>query len=338
MLNKARLKLTAWYLVIIFFISGLFSVAFYQVSTREIQRIVLRTQMIQEEQSGRFNRVLLPPLGFGGPSIEELEAVKQRLLMNLILINGVILVIAGGAAYFLAGRTLMPIKLMVDEQNKFISNSSHELRTPLSTLRAEMESSLLEKHISDKKARQLINSNLEEIGKLQGLSNKLLQLAKLHNPAPTRYEEQISLQEIIESTIKQVKTLTDKKQIKFDISVEDAVVQGEKDSLRELFVILLDNALKYSPQESKISLVSKMNDDEVKILVKDQGIGISEEDQEHIFERFYRSDKSRFQADGFGLGLSIAKQIVEKHNGSIKVVSKVGNGSTFTVSLPLVQS
>lgn len=336
MFNKARLKLTAWYLIIIFFISGLFSVAFYQVSTREIQRIVVRMQMIQEEQLGRFNRVLLPPPG--APSLEELQTVKQRLLMNLILINGVILVIAGGAAYFLAGRTLTPIKLMVDEQNQFISNSSHELRTPLSTLRAEMEGSLLEKHISDKKARQLISSNLEEIGKLQGLSNRLLQLARLHNPSPTRYEEQLSLKEVIESAVKQVKALADGKQIKLDLVVKDAVVQGEKDSLRELFVILLDNALKYSPQESNISLTSKINDEEVRIIVKDQGIGISEEDQEHIFERFYRSDKSRSQTDGFGLGLSIAKQIIEKHNGTVKVASKLSKGSTFTVSLPLVQS
>lgn len=336
MFNKARLKLTAWYLAIIFLISGLFSVAFYQTSTREIQRIVVRMQMIQEEQQGRFNRVLLPP--HGAPSIEELQTAKERLLMNLIMIDGVILIVAGGAAYFLAGRTLTPIRQMVDEQNQFISNSSHELRTPLSTLRAEMEGSLLEKHISDKKARQLITSNLEELGKLQGLSNKLLQLAKIHNPSPVRYEEQLSIKEVIESAVKQIQTLANTKQVNIELKLHDSIVQGDKESLHELFVILLDNAIKFSIEKGGVKIVSKETEDRVVISVTDQGVGIPEEDVEHIFERFYRSDKSRFEIEGFGLGLSIAQQIVEKHDGTIKVVSKVDKGSTFTVSLPLVKS
>lgn len=335
MFNKARLKLTVWYLVIIFTISGLFSLAFYHTSTREIQRVVDRMQMVQEEWQGRFRNFPAPP---GAPSLEELQASKQRLLMNLILINGVILVIAGGAAYFLAGKTLTPIKLMVDEQNQFISNSSHELRTPLSTLRAEMEGGLLEKHISDMQARKLINSNLEEVSKLQTLSNKLLQLAKLHNPSPIKYTERLSIKDVIESSIKKIQTLANAKQIKIELKLKDAIVQGDKDSLCELFVILVDNAIKYSNGGSKIKVISRKNEEEVRILVEDHGMGIPEEDLEHIFERFYRSDKSRSQTEGFGLGLSIAKQIVERHDGTIKVVSKVNKGSTFTVSLPLVKS
>lgn len=336
MFNKARLKLTAWYLVIIFLISGLFSVAFYHASTREIQRIVERVQMVQEEWQGRLRNFPSPPPG--APSLEELQASKQRLLMNLVLINGVILVVAGGAAYFLAGKTLTPIKLMVDEQNQFISNSSHELRTPLSTLRAEMEGSLLEKHISDKQARKLITSNLEEIGKLQALSNKLLQLAKLHNPISTKHTERLSIKEIVESAVKQIKTLANAKQIKLEIALKEGMVQGDKDSLSELFVILLDNAIKYSSEGSRVNISSRRSQDAVKVLVEDQGVGIPEEDLAYIFDRFFRSDKSRSQTDGFGLGLSIAKQIVEKHNGTIEVTSKLGQGSTFSVSLPLVQS
>ncbi|MCD8485002.1 hypothetical protein LRY60_05450 [Candidatus Woesebacteria bacterium] len=186
MFNLARLKLTGWYLVIIFLISGLFSVAFYQTSTREIQRILTRVQMIEKERQRRSGEFpLVPPPG--APSIEELEASKQRLFVNLIFINGFILVVAGGAAYFLAGKTLTPIKAMVEEQNQFITNSSHELRTPISTLRAEMEGSLLEKQISDKQARKLIQSNIEELGKLQKLSDKLLQIAKVHNMSQKKW-------------------------------------------------------------------------------------------------------------------------------------------------------
>lgn len=323
-------------MVIIFFISGLFSSAFYHASTKEIQRIVNRMQMIQEEHWSRLNKAMLPPPG--APSLEELQKTKQRILLSLILINGVILVTAGGAAFLLAGRTLEPIRLMVDEQNQFISNSSHELRTPLATLRAELEENLLEAHISDKRARQLIASNLEEISKLQSLSDKLLQLAKLHKPLPNGYEEQVFLKEIIESAIKQVKSLAESKQIAIDYELKKVVVKGDKDSLRELFVILLDNALKFSYQGSRIRITSKKLDKEIKILISDKGVGIAEEDREHIFERFYRSRKARIITDGFGLGLAIAKQIIEKHNGRIEMMSEVNVGSTFMVSLPLDKS
>ncbi|OGK64565.1 hypothetical protein A2313_02890 [Candidatus Roizmanbacteria bacterium RIFOXYB2_FULL_41_10] len=337
MFNKARLKLTIWYLVIIFVISGLFSVAFYHASTREIQRIVKRMQIAQEEWQGRFRNFPLLPPPQRAPSLEELQLAKQRLLMNLVFINGVILVISGGVAYFLAGKTLRPIKLMVDEQNQFISNSSHELRTPLSTLRAEMEGNLLEKHISDKQARKLINSNLEEVGRIQNLSNKLLQLAKLHCSLPIKYTDKLKIKEIIALAVKRVQMLANAKQINFQLKLDDSIVKGDKESLCELFVILLDNAIKFNHKRGTVRIVSKVIGDKVVILVKDQGIGIPEKDKNHIFERFYRSDKSRSQTEGFGLGLSIAKQIVEKHNGVITVKSKIGKGSIFTISLSLVQ-
>ncbi|OGM29357.1 hypothetical protein A2801_01550 [Candidatus Woesebacteria bacterium RIFCSPHIGHO2_01_FULL_41_10] len=310
--------------------------AFYHVSTREIQRVLTRVQMIEEQWQGRFRDFPQPPPG--APSLEELQASKERLLVSLVFINGIILVGAGGAAYFLAGKTLKPIKLMVDEQNQFISNSSHEVRTPLATLRAELEGGLLEKHISDKMARKILSSNLEEVDRLQGLSNKLLQLTKLHNFSSTKYTELISLKGVVETATKQVQTLANSKEIKIELTLKDSVVQGDKDSLRELFVILLDNAIKYSAEESKVKVTFHDTEDVVKVSIKDQGIGIPEEDLEHIFERFYRSDKSRSQTGGFGLGLSIAKQIVEKHNGTIKIVSEVGKGSTFIIFLPLVKS
>jgi two-component system, OmpR family, sensor histidine kinase CiaH len=112
-------------------------------------------------------------------------------------------------------------------------------------------------------------------------------------------------------------------------------VRGEKSSLTELFTILLDNALKYSPPETVISISSEILRHEVKVSVVDQGVGISAADLPHIFERFYRGDKSRSQVDGFGLGLSIAKKIVESYNGTISVSSQLGQGSSFTVTFPL---
>lgn len=328
MFNEARMKLIIWYVAIIMLISGLFSVAFYQVSTRELSRIIDRI-----EQRNR-NLELEPPPMMRGPSLEELQAAKWRLLVSLLTINGLILVVSGAAGYFLAGKTLKPIKLMVDDQNQFISNASHELRTPISTLRAEMEGSLLEAKISDKEARNLINSNLEELSKLQTLVNNLLELAKSHDLFEPKYDEKVSLREIIDLAVKAVKPLAKKKEIVIESNEEDYEVYGDKNSLRELLVILLDNAIKYSHAKTKVKIYTKEADQWIKILVKDQGMGIRKEDLAHVFERFFRSDTSRSQTEGFGLGLAIAKQIVEQHQGNIKLSSVINKGTVFIIELP----
>lgn len=160
MFESARLKLTAWYLLIIMLISMLFSAAIYNIATREIQFVIHRMQYEQyRQQKEGFPGRSGPQIQF---TIEELEAVKDRLKYQLFFINAVIFFTAGGAGYFLAGRTLRPIKSMIDEQNQFISSASHELRTPIATMRAEMEGSLLEKNIADKDARKLINTGVTQ--------------------------------------------------------------------------------------------------------------------------------------------------------------------------------
>ena len=116
-----------------------------------------------------------------------------------------------------------------------------------------------------------------------------------------------------------------------------SIVLGNKDKLSELFVILLDNAIKYSPKNSLIKIGSKTGKRQVVIKVSDQGLGIEEKDLPHIFERFYRADSARshFEEGGYGLGLAIAKKIVDEHGGKILVNSIVGKGSEFKIILPI---
>lgn len=348
MFHDARLQLTAWYLLIIMLVSIMFSIAFYHLSTREVERIITRIEFRQQNPDRPmpsekiiFRNAPTPP------SLQELENSKKQIFNLLVLINAAIFIFAGGAGYFLAGRTLRPIKIMIDEQNQFISSASHELRTPLATLRAEMEGSLLEKQISDKKARELIISNLEELGTLQDLSKNLLQIAHIHNSSFEKSAEALSLFELIKIAEKKVMPLAKKKHITISLSGQDADVLGDKRNLTEVFVILLDNAIKYSLENTKITITTMSKNQSGVVSITDQGIGIAKKDIEHIFDRFYRADTSRSQAEGFGLGLSIAKAIVEKHNGSIRVESKenkparnamqsvAGGGTTFTISLPL---
>lgn len=343
MFQSTRLKLTAWYLLIIMCISTLFSAVIYNNVSRQIESLIrIHNERIRNFQSGLPQNGFPPrPLNDTPPMIstEDLQKQKEQLIYTLFFINLSILVVSGGAGYFLAGRTLRPIKLMVDEQNQFISDTSHELRTPIATLRAEMEGRLLEKHISNKEARKLISSNLEDLSTLQNLSDSLLKLAQIHTINNGKREmENISLLEVVKAAYKKVVPLAKKKKIKIVTRVAEAIVKGNKSSLIETLVILLDNAIKYSPKGSEITVVSKSTGHKVKVLVSDQGIGISKEDLSHIFERFFRADKSRSLVGGYGLGLSIAKKIVESHKGSIRATSKIGKGSTFEMILPLAHS
>lgn len=331
MFQSARLKLTAWYLLILMLVSITFSVAFYRASTLEIQRVIDRIHYLQAQS----HQLMLPTPPNAVITLDQLQDVKSRLEIALIVVNGIILIIAGGAGYFLAGRTLRPIQVMVDEQNQFISDASHELRTPIATLRAEMEASLLEKHVSDKEARILIESNLEELSKLQELSNSLLQLAQVHNNG-NMYDDVVSMQDVIQAAYKKISPIAKKKHIIFTLAQVHGSVRGNKQSLIEVFVNLFDNAIKYSSENANVTLSSLSKNNWIAITVADEGIGISPADLPHVFDRFYRADKSRSQADGHGLGLSIAKKIVSVHNGSIEVSSIVHKGTRFTLTFPQV--
>jgi two-component system sensor histidine kinase CiaH len=199
-----------------------------------------------------------------------------------------------------------------------------------------MEATLLESKVSGTEARQVIQSNLEEVINLQYLSNNLLQLAQFNDSDKNLAFTKVDSNEVIEEAIKKISAMAKDKKIEIENSTEKYILNVDKASLNQLFVILLDNAIKYSPEETKITITSRKTDHKLKIAIADQGIGIKEQDIPHVFERFYRGDKSRTKSEtpGYGLGLAIAKKIVESHKGTISVKSSE-NGTIFTISLPL---
>lgn len=341
MFTKARLKLTVWYLAIIVVISSFFSLIIYSNVSNQIERLV-------QMHNDRI-RLFQESFGFGdyydsfrGPpqiSTQELLNQKYQLAYSLLLVNLFILTTSGLAGYFLAGRTLSPIKKMLDDQNQFISDASHELRTPLATLQAEMEASLLQKNITNSQARQLITSNLEEMSTLKRLTNNLLALTNGQKTDTKNSFKTVALYPVIAQVVAKFKTILANQQIIVTLPRFSAKVLGDRDSLIELFTILIDNAIKYSPKNTRITIAGKsITSHHYQISVTDQGIGIDQNDLPHIFDRFYRADKSRSTTDGFGLGLAIAKKIVSNHHGSISVTSQPAKGSTFDIILPLSQN
>lgn len=335
MFEKARLQLTAWYLLIIMAISLFFSAVIYERVNVEYTHLENMKAVIGQQVGGMplRQKFILQQVD---PNL--IQNARLRLIWTLGVINLTILGLAGIAGYFLAGRTLRPIKRMIDEQKRFTADASHELRTPLTALRSEIEVGLRNKTLNTHQAKKLLTSNLEEVIQLQTLSDNLLLLAQTGKINP-KAREKISLSECLDAAIKKLNGSIRKKNITINKQVDAVTIVGVKDQICELFVILLDNAVKYSQGKNEITVIVKQERDSAVLKVIDTGVGIHEDDLPHIFDRFYRASKSRSRGStpGYGLGLSIAKHIVVMHNGTIAATSKVGKGTTFTITLPRVQ-
>jgi two-component system, OmpR family, sensor histidine kinase CiaH len=344
MFEKARIKLTIWYLLIIMTISIFFSCLIYVGATREFDRVLTFGQykLQHPETIERYIQrpvweiETLPPRG--SLDLRLAQVARLRAVEGLILINLIILFISSFAGYFLAGRTLRPIKKMIDEQNRFITDASHELNTPLTSLKTSIEVNLRDKNFTITKARELMLSNLEDINSLQNLSDKLIKLNQYQYINGSVLFAKVLLPEVLNKALEKVNKQAKEKKIKISVNILKTKLLGDEESLVELFVILLDNAIKYSKQNKIITVTNRKLDSKVQIEVKDQGVGITKEDLPFIFDRFYRAEKSRTKNDypGYGLGLSIAKRIVSMHNGDIVVESEAGKGTKFIITLKAI--
>lgn len=337
MFKEARIKLTGWYLLIIMAISLSFSGAIYAGINSELVRI----DNVQKERQARVdamknylqqNSFPLPPDQPQKES-ETIEFARIRIITALGFINLAILVLSGVGGYILAGITLDPISKMVDEQKEFVSNASHELRTPLTSLKTQIEVALRDKKMTFKDAKDLLKSSLDDVNGMQKLSNYLLKLNKYD--INTKIEiTNLDLAQVVLNVIDNHIPQATNKGIKINEKIEQSFVKGNEESISELAAILIDNAIKYSGKSNKINVsVTKKGT----LIVKDFGVGISEQDLPHIFDRFYRADASRskVKTEGYGLGLSIAKSISEKIGAKIKVTSSPGKGSIFTVQFQM---
>lgn len=339
MFKEARIKLTAWYLVIIMAISLSFSCAIYAGVDREL----VRMDNMRKDRQSRIETIenILLQKGFPPPKdnfVKNKEMIKEarvRIITSLGIINLSILFLSGVGGYFLAGLTLDPIQKMVKEQKEFIGNASHELRTPITSLKTEIEVALRDKNMNLKSARELLKSNLEDVEGIQELSNYLLKLNHFDNFDNKIEILVINLGKIVSDVVDTYVPIALQKNIKITKKIQDININGNEESVKEITSILIDNAIKYSGKSKKIEVSTKKDGS---LLVRDFGIGIKEKDLPHIFDRFYRADSSRSKenVEGFGLGLSIAKSIAEKINAKISVQSKEGKESTFVVEFPKV--
>ncbi len=261
------------------------------------------------------------------------DYVRNRMLGRLALLNGGVLVGGSFLSYYLARRTLRPIERAMDAQSRFTSDASHELRTPLASVQAENEVALRNSNLTLKRAKELLHSNVEEITRLQQLSEGLLRLTNGQRHVPV---QAVWLDEIGSDAMNQVIVLAQAKSIAIEEVAPHVQAMADPQTLAQAMVILLDNAIKYSPEKSTIYVEGKSSGKYVLLQVRDEGVGIAASHLPHVFDRFYRADQSRTSqyVKGYGLGLSIAQTLVERQHGHITAASELGEGSTFTIRLP----
>jgi signal transduction histidine kinase len=222
--------------------------------------------------------------------------------------------------------------------HQFTANVTHELRTPLTILRGESELALRTER-SNNQLRNVLESNLEEIRRMSRLIDDLLLLSKSELGEVPISQDLLYLPELILELQHQAKILAKQKNITIKLdwqSNQDIYLNADNFRLRQVFLNLLTNAIRYTPTKGTITIKVEPHEQKVNICIIDTGIGISSEHLDHIFERFYRVGKTKNRNDGgSGLGLAIAHWIVEAHNGQISAQSQPGKGSRFTVTLPI---
>jgi heavy metal sensor kinase len=221
-------------------------------------------------------------------------------------------------------------------QRQFTADASHELRTPLTAIKGQAEVALSRPRdaVAYREVLQAVN---EEVDRLIRMVGSLLTLARADAGQISIASEPVSLGDLVDAAVEQVHPMAEKHSLGLRVvSGPSVVLQADEDLLLQLLLNLLDNAIKCTPSGGQVTVGWRVNDREIELQVRDTGVGIGPEHLPHIFDRFYRADKARSRAEGgAGLGLSISRWIAEAHGGSISVWSEPGQGTTFTVTIPL---
>jgi len=219
-------------------------------------------------------------------------------------------------------------------QRRLFADLSHELKTPLTILKGEFEI-ILKKARSNEEYQATLNSALEETDRIIRLSENLLILAKFDSKEILQKSEKLDITALLKGIANSARGLAELREMALSFSgAEGLWVYGDPNQLKTLFLNIIENAFKYTLEKGRIEISVIKRNTSAEIIIKDTGLGIPEDEINHIFDRFYRVDKSR-ASSGFGLGLSIAKSIAEAHGGGISVQSRPGEGTSFIVAIPL---
>lgn len=219
-------------------------------------------------------------------------------------------------------------------QKEFINNVSHEIKTPVSSIEG-FAKFLKDKNLTQEEREEYANIIIEEAKRLENLTGKILKLSKLNNQEIITNKQEIEVAEQIRKAISLLEPKWSKKDIKINVSLEEKIFLGDEDLIFQVWVNIIDNAIKFSNEGGSIDIKVYEKDGNINVEIKDRGIGMKEEELEKVYDRFYQIDRSHSK-EGSGLGLAIVKRIVELSEGKIEIKSKENKGTIVIVKLPVI--
>jgi len=266
------------------------------------------------------------------------EDVQSDLINALILVNSILLIGAGVLSYWLAGITLMPIQEAYERQRRFLGDASHELRTPLAILQTELENELDTPHLP-KASKDRAESHLEEVQKMGSLVGDLLTLSRFDDSATVPLEMyEVDITTLIKGALERLQPIAAKHTVSLHFEQADEkmlFMRTNKEQFLQALNNVIKNAILYNKENGTVTISHSMDSSSLQVKVSDTGMGIPKEDLAKIFDRFYRTDKSRSrQTGGSGLGLSIVQSSMHKLSGTVDILSAVGKGTVVTLIFP----
>ncbi len=264
--------------------------------------------------------------------VDSIQLVRAKNFFTFFAFAVSITLIFG---YIIAKMTLSPTRSALQSQKRFVSDIAHELRTPLSVIKTNSEVALLDDTHNDR-IRKIFKNNIEELDRVSAIINNLLTFSNLVHPEKIKFGA-VNMGDVIDTSIKKLDELVRRKQIKLNVrKVSPNAVLGNVTALEQITINLIKNAITYNREGGSVDIsVEPDYKGNIVLEVRDNGIGISQDDLIHIFEPFYRAERSRNRQSGStGLGLTIVSELVKLHYGKISVSSYEKKGTTVTVSLP----
>ncbi|HCM37081.1 MAG: ATPase/histidine kinase/DNA gyrase B/HSP90 domain protein [Candidatus Gottesmanbacteria bacterium GW2011_GWB1_43_11] len=321
--QTARIKLTLWYIAIIALLLTLSSLAAVNAESQAFNRI--QQALGNPRERPKLTQLL-------ETRIAEFEFKFQTRLLAL----DIILFIFGSiGSYFLSGITLDPIQEMIKKQEEFAADASHELRTPLTTIAMEIEALKRTEKKLPSRYIQVFKSVQAEVARMKQIVDGLLTVVRGESSDAQKTFSAVDLLAVSQDGVRQMQKIATEKEIELTSEGKPVQILGNPEELKQVVLILLDNALKYTPPKGQVKLNVLAKKRQAEVTINDTGYGIPESDLPHIFERFYRVLRPQeISTKGAGLGLAIAQKIVDAHHGKISVASQINQGTRFTLSFP----
>ncbi|MGX7243396.1 sensor histidine kinase [Enterococcus quebecensis] len=315
-----------------------------KLSTKDLKNIISIQTKDSNGRSLQFRSITLPVENQSQTAyiqllvnIDPIKGTVEQFKKILIICMIIFGLLSIGLSYFLSKWFMKPILISWKKQQEFVENASHELRTPLTIIQAKLEKLFTQPNHTILEESETIALSLDEVQRLSQLTSDLLLLARSDSNSLTLEKQSVKINPFLEKVLLpyQELAIAEKKEFIIELGKEQQLV-FDKERIHQLLIILLDNALKYTAPDEKIMVVSTVKNNEWVVNISDTGIGIADKKKAAVFERFYRGEVSRNRkTGGYGIGLAIAKWIVEEHHGKIELTDTLPKGTTVVLRFPV---